>query len=148
MFSLIYAWINGWVNNREAGNLRRHRSHYDVIVMHWERRNCNRLSDGEMTPKYIGEIDWYQTKTKRKCEPSGHSLDILKEPFPMRNTSCVPCLNSIKIYALQWRHNERDGVSDHHPHDCLLNRLSKAQIKENIKAVRHWPLCVEFTGDR
>ena len=26
-------WINGWVNNREAGNLRRHRAHYDVIVM-------------------------------------------------------------------------------------------------------------------
>ena len=33
MFSLIYAWINGWVNNREAGDLRRHRAHYDVIVM-------------------------------------------------------------------------------------------------------------------
>ena len=26
-------WINGWVNNREAGDLRRHRPHYDVIVM-------------------------------------------------------------------------------------------------------------------
>ena len=33
VFSLICAWINGWVNNREAGDLRRHRSHYDVIVM-------------------------------------------------------------------------------------------------------------------
>ena len=33
MFSLIYAWINGWVNNREAGELRRHRAHYDVTVM-------------------------------------------------------------------------------------------------------------------
>ena len=26
-------WINDWVNNREAGDLRRHRAHYDVIVM-------------------------------------------------------------------------------------------------------------------
>ena len=26
-------WINGWVNNREAGDLRRHRVHYDVISM-------------------------------------------------------------------------------------------------------------------
>ena len=34
MFSLIYVWINGWVNNREAGDLRRHRSHYDVNVMY------------------------------------------------------------------------------------------------------------------
>ena len=33
MFSLICVWIKGWVNNREAGDLRRHRSHYDVIVM-------------------------------------------------------------------------------------------------------------------
>ena len=31
--SLICALINGWVNNREAGDLRRHRAHYDVIVM-------------------------------------------------------------------------------------------------------------------
>ena len=27
-------WIYGWVNNREAGDLRRHRTRYDVIVMH------------------------------------------------------------------------------------------------------------------
>ena len=33
MFSLIYAQINDWVSNREAGDLRRHRAHYDVIVM-------------------------------------------------------------------------------------------------------------------
>ena len=26
-------WINGWVNNREAGDLKRHRAHYDVIVI-------------------------------------------------------------------------------------------------------------------
>ena len=38
-FYFICAWIHGWVNNREAGDLRRHRAHYDVIVMgifrHW-----------------------------------------------------------------------------------------------------------------
>ena len=33
MFSLICVWINDWVNNGEAGNLRRYRIHYDVIVM-------------------------------------------------------------------------------------------------------------------
>ena len=32
MFSLICVWING-VNNREAGDLRRYRAHYDVSVM-------------------------------------------------------------------------------------------------------------------
>ena len=33
MFSLICAWINGWVNYREAGDLGLHLAHYDVIVM-------------------------------------------------------------------------------------------------------------------
>ena len=33
MFSLICGWINVRVNNREAGDLRRHRAHYDFIVM-------------------------------------------------------------------------------------------------------------------
>ena len=33
MFSLICTWINHWVNNREADDLRRYRVHHDVIVM-------------------------------------------------------------------------------------------------------------------
>ena len=33
MFSLICVWIKGWVNNREAGDLRRYSAHYDVTVM-------------------------------------------------------------------------------------------------------------------
>ena len=33
MFSLICTWINRRVNIREAGDLRRHHAHYDVIVM-------------------------------------------------------------------------------------------------------------------
>ena len=32
-FSLICIWINGWVNNYEAGDLRCYHAHYDVIVM-------------------------------------------------------------------------------------------------------------------
>ena len=33
MFSLICTWINSWVNNPEAGDLRCHRAHCDVSVM-------------------------------------------------------------------------------------------------------------------
>ena len=33
VFSLIWPWINRWVNKLEAGDLRRHRPHYDVILM-------------------------------------------------------------------------------------------------------------------
>ena len=40
MFSLICVWINGWANSRGAGDLRRHRAHYDVAVIYnwlWQR---------------------------------------------------------------------------------------------------------------
>ena len=33
MFSMICAWTNGWVINRDAGNLIRHRAHYDVSIL-------------------------------------------------------------------------------------------------------------------
>ena len=47
---------------------------------------------------------------------------------------------------LQWRHNWHDGVSNHQPHQCLLDRLFGRRSKKNIKAPRHWPLCGDFTG--
>ena len=33
IFSLVCVWPNGYANYRDAGNLRRHRGHYDVTVM-------------------------------------------------------------------------------------------------------------------
>ena len=35
--------------------------------------------------------------------------------------------------SLQWRHNGRDGVSNHQPHDCLLNRLFRRRSKKTLK---------------
>ena len=52
------------------------------------------------------------------------------------------------LLPLQWRHYDSDGVLNHQPRDCLLNRLFKAQMNENIKAPRHWPLWGEFTVDQ
>ena len=45
MFSLICVWINGWVNNREAGDLRRYRAPYDVTVMTQELQSFTRKSN-------------------------------------------------------------------------------------------------------
>ena len=33
MLSLIYVWTNDWVNNKDTGDLRRYRAHYDVTIM-------------------------------------------------------------------------------------------------------------------
>ena len=35
IFFMICVWMNGWVNSREAGDLRRYCAHYDVGVMTW-----------------------------------------------------------------------------------------------------------------
>ena len=32
---LICSWTNGWANNRDTGDFRRHRAYYDVTVMYW-----------------------------------------------------------------------------------------------------------------
>ena len=37
------------------------------------------------------------------------------------------------IGSLQWWHNEHDGVSNHQPHDCLLNRLFGCRSKKTSK---------------
>ena len=57
----IIAWIYDWVNNREAADLRRHRAHYDVIVMLREYRFCT----------FCNCLDSWRTR-----ENAPHSLNI------------------------------------------------------------------------
>ena len=47
----------------------------------------------------------------------------------------------ISRWALQWRHNGRDSVSNHQPHGCLLNRLFRRRSKKTSK-LRVTGLCV------
>ena len=39
---------------------------------------------------------------------------------------CAGC----QLYPLRWRHNGRDSVSNHQPHDCLLNHLFRRRSKK------------------
>ena len=80
-------------------------------------------------------------------------------PAPL-TFSCYQCTSTcphtpLKIilkykisFSLQWRHNKHDGVSNHTALRLFIQPFIQAQIKENIKALRHWPLSGEFTGDR
>ena len=58
----------------------------------------------------------------------------------------------ISCYTLQWRHNGRDDVSNHQPHDCLLNRLYRRGSKKISKlsvtglCAENSPVIVEFPG--
>ena len=37
------------------------------------------------------------------------------------------------VKSVQWRHNDHDGVSNHQPHVCLLNRLFRRRSKKTSK---------------
>ena len=55
-------------------------------------------------------------------------------------------------HTLQWRHNGQDGVSNHQPHDCLLNRLFRCRTKKTPKlrvtglCAGNSPVTGEFPG--
>ena len=57
-----------------------------------------------------------------------------------------PCVNAenavvVFFFSLQWRHNERDSVSNHQPHDSLFNCLFRRRSKKASK-LRVTGLCV------
>ena len=45
------------------------------------------------------------------------------------DASCDMCFK----LTLQWRHNGRDSISNHQPHDCLLSRLFRRRSKKTSK---------------
>ena len=91
-----------------------------------------------MTP--YGAVCWSSLGQRTvKCRLFGTKL--LHELYPQ----------FVCNWSLQWRHNERDCVSNHQPHDCLLKRLFSHRSKKtskHIKAQRHWPLWGEFPAQK
>ena len=109
MFSLICAWTNGWASSRDAGDFRRHRAHYDVTLMIG-------VSDGDHN-EWLFSIIVLQICCN--LFKNSHALVVIRKIF--------------SSYALLWPHNGRDGVSNHQPHDCLLNRLFRRRSKKTSK---------------
>ena len=69
---------NGWVNNREAGDLRHHCAHYDVITM---------------------SIDWYQLNSGWRLQsPYWHSWDDIRQWYIIQVISCIE-----KLLYLHWK---------------------------------------------
>ena len=66
----ICVWINGWVNNREAGDLRRYRTHYYVTVM-------NTLPEAKLDIEACNLIYGVYTQKYRQIE----SQTLWKHPF-------------------------------------------------------------------
>ena len=65
-----------------------------------------------------------------------------------RQYQSFPLLSYFPVFALQWRHNMRDGVSNHQPHDCLLKHLFGRRKKPHqssaslafVPEIHRWPV--------
>ena len=84
MFSIICVWINGWVNNREAGDLRCDRAHYDVIVMCL---SCHQLAHCTACPLGL----WDEMTTRATI------LATVAPSLKLMNFDAVWCLNVFNI---------------------------------------------------
>ena len=118
---------------------RRDQSHFSFEIC------CHR---GFTVYRHVGctMLTWYAAVVTQ-CIFIGKPWRLVRISYQYNDDRDIsrPCWLSL---TLAWRHNERDSVSNHQPHDCLLNRLFRRRWKKNIKAPRHWPLCGEFSGDR
>ena len=113
MFSFICAWINSWVNNRDAGDLRCHHAHYDVTVM-WIHKND--LSTVYSVVSLTGQnvlcclartalIGWlfYQRWNNREIasvsvwsvQPVHNHDKIHESTNPVNNSRNIPCVNRL-----------------------------------------------------
>ena len=76
MFSLIWVWINGWVNNHKAGDLRLYRFHYDVTVMHWA---IDIVDEPVMERRISGMPESYTTDASEfTTQPDKFQTDVWK----------------------------------------------------------------------
>ena len=141
MFPLICVGINGWINNREAGDLRGHCAHYDVIVMYhsrtgtWATHQCF-LDPVWWTKHYIqypflvhGVSAIAVIGQANKGSLLVH-CDVEKEKAGIGASYTISFITS---FPLLWRHNGRDGVSNHQPHDYLLNGSFRRRSKKTSK---------------
>ena len=87
--------------------------------------------------------------------PDGNTtMSLVKCTCTITNFGCLWVLQATRlpwithfIHPLHWRHNGRDSVSNHQPHDCLLNRLFRRRSKHQssaslafVRGIHRWPV--------
>ena len=111
MFSLICAWVSGWVNNVKAGDLRRHHAHYDVIVMYFAKL-LQAQSWANMCPVHMYTRDWHLNSSTSPKQCSVHYNDVIKSAMASQITSVSTVRSTV-------------GSGPH----------------KKVKSPRHWSLC-------
>ena len=129
MFYSICARINASVNNREAGNLRRHRAHYDVIVMNitflgsgmWT--NSNHVVMKKENPRKIWIIQIYTLFVQHQ------QITLIMHAMLIINIITVTSWASYCLKILTTR--------------LFVQEPDQTIIKGNMKAPHYYPFCDE-----
>ena len=111
MFSLIYAWTNIWVNNRDAGHLRRHRAHYGVIVMcYW----ISVSSAGQFR-----EHPWHPEATRHGAVPSQHQHGCQETRCIFPHLPAITSAQTRHLYPRRQHWHPHSGRRPWGPCSCL-----------------------------
>ena len=89
-FSLICTWINGWVNNREAGDLRRHFSLFDFINLLFNNYPWYHVHPINMIFLLKSELKWHwpswtKTSVQLKLKYFHRTLQMDLKMFHLQN---------------------------------------------------------------
>ena len=144
IFSLMLAWTSYWTSGRVACDLRRHGAR--VASLHFNRNVystyhndtdalADSLSDLPREPHYSN--NGHKANNTFYLIVSSKFLQSIFCPaiglFIWRLCFKEHAQQTHTILTLQWRHDERDGVSTYQPHDSLLNRLFRHRWKKTPK---------------
>ena len=158
VFSLIYARINGWVNNREAGDLWRHRAHCDVIVM-TPRASSVMASSNCVEPKYSWPMWYMEMRRKHLIE---HAIKVEHTDTTMSNIELTVTYDDHARTPCRWRKFrpgwllKRTTISVFHTCELLtgmnytnaLLSIVYQYHSDNLVWMEQWKHLNDFTDDR
>ena len=160
--------IKGWVNNREAGDLKRYLAHYDVTVMSFleESQSHGCPTGSKVTLKDIGEINRYLPTTVHDLARTAftnfrtyhddllhENISRVTEPFlrgihrsPVDSPHKGPVARSfyfhfytcIYIYFNGWRHIGVGGDLRRHNAHVTSLQCEKTYTKRALERVSVW----------
>ena len=115
--------MNKWRHNVTCDpiNGRANANRY-IRPYHWNIRSLN-------VNKMLRFVIYDKIRYECKTHVHGGCVTPVVLSFAPGDSYLQLCL-VMKSYALQWRHNRRDSVSIHPPHDCLCNRLFRRKSKK------------------
>ena len=118
-----------WLNMSSQSHISKHGEQPKIALS-----NCffNKIQINMFLLKFLSQFFKFQL-TIAQCEFGQRTTNTPWRRHDMQALSSL--LTHLKRLhrPLQWRHNGRDSVSNHQPHDCLLNRLFRRRSTKTSK---------------